>query len=277
MHVNIALVQMDSGELRHENLTKALRMIDLSADQGAEMVFLPENFDQISSENLTTEPIDGPTIRALQEKAKEKNIWLHAGSFCEWSPSGKPFNTSLVIDNQGQIQALYRKIHLFDVTLPDGKSCCESSRRSAGDQIVTVQTPWGKMGLAICYDLRFAELFRSLALQGASLMALPANFTSQTGEPHWELLLRARAVENGAFVIATGQTGTKSNFQAWGHSTVVDPWGKVIAQLNDQEDLLLANLDLSLIQKVREQLPCLQHRRLDLWPERDNKKEKTAD
>lgn len=259
--LRLALGQMDSGPDKEANLRQASDLIGQAGSQGVELLALPECVDQIGG-TLEPEKLDGPMVRRFCQTAAKNKLWLLVGSISEDSGCERPYNTSLLIDDQGQLRAAYRKIHLYDVTLADGTVSAESSRRTPGFERTCAATPWGKLGMAICYDLRFGELFGALARDGATLFSLPANFTAHTGKAHWEVLVRARAIENGAFVLAPGQVGQKASFKAWGHSLIVDPWGQILAQGDGTSvGLVNATLDLSAVTRARAQLPLQLHRR----------------
>jgi predicted amidohydrolase len=207
----------------------------------------------------------------LANRAREHGIYLHAGSILERVPGeAKTFNTTLVFDPAGEIIATYRKIHLFDVDLESDTSYRESATVGAGEEIVTFEMDGITMGLAICYDLRFPELFRILALRGAQAIILPAAFALATGKDHWETLIRARAIENGLFMIAPAQVGPHPpGLRCYGRSMVVDPWGLVIAQASDAPQVVHTELDFSLVERIRQQVPSLANRQPDRyrWPD----------
>ncbi len=270
MTLSAGLVQLDAGVNKQDNLEKAFRLIEEAAGAGAQLVALPETFHVRGSNQVkldAAEPIPGPLFERLGETAKRHEIYLLAGSYGERDEqSSRLYNTSLFFGPDGQVLAKYRKIHLFDVTVEGQFIAKESSRNQAGDKVVTVDTAFGRAGLSICYDLRFPELYRSLALKGAVVSFVPANFTRYTGKDHWEPLLRARAIENGMFVIAPAQIGgPEGEFQAYGRSLVVDPWGTVIACSPDVEGVTLARLDMGAVARIRKQLPSLEHRRPDAY------------
>lgn len=215
----VAVVQLDTGSDKAGNLERVSRYIDEAAERGARLISLPEvmNFIGEPGDGAEAEPIPGPTAELLMEKARRHRVHIHGGSFAELNPEGgRPFNTTVMIDAHGAIVARYRKLHTFDVTLPDGTVCRESARVHPGNEIVTAETELGRLGFAVCYDIRFPELFRLLALEGAQVLFTPANFTLPTGKDHWEPLLRARAIENGCYVVAAAQIGRKPRFvYAW--------------------------------------------------------------
>ena len=263
-----AAVQMVASDDKAVNLAEADRWVRQAALQGAKVVALPEVFIWRGSKKLehaNAEPVPGPTSDAMAVLAAELKIYLLAGSILEEiSGSEKAYNTSLLFDPQGNLLACYRKIHLFDVDLANGVSLRESATRAYGDAIAVGRGDLCTMGLSVCYDLRFPELYRGLAEQGAQIIFVPAAFTAYTGEAHWEPLLRARAIENQAYVIAPGQFGqSTSSFATHGHSMIIDPWGRILAELADGPGIVTAEIDLDYLAKVRAELPALKHRRLD--------------
>jgi deaminated glutathione amidase len=262
-----AAVQMLASSDKAANLDEARRWIRAAASKGARVVALPEVFiwrGNKGEEIKSAEPIPGPTSQELANLARELGIYLLGGSILEEvSGSEKAYNTSLLFGPQGNLLASYRKIHLFDVDLEQGVSVRESDTRAFGDTIVVAATELCPMGLTICYDIRFPELYRGLATQGAQLIFVPSAFTAYTGKAHWEPLLRARAIENQVYVIAPGQFGksTKS-FETHGHSMIVDPWGKILGELPDGPGIVMAEIDLDYLAKIRAELPALKHVRL---------------
>lgn len=262
--LHMGVVQMDSQGDKRENLKKMECFIRKAADKGCDMVAFPECSHYIGEDRkgAAEEIPGGETFQLLSRLARETGLWIHGGSIYEKGP--KPWNTSVVINPQGKLAAIYRKLHLFDVAIEKGPQVTESANIAKGEEIITLDTgALGHFGLAICYDLRFPELFRAMALKGANLLFLPANFTEKTGEAHWEILLRARAIENGCYVIAPGQTGKKKEFTAYGHSMILDPWGRVLAKADTKETLLSATLNLDLPKGIQEQTGTLKNRRTD--------------
>jgi len=265
--MKVALAQMRSTEDRAENLRQTETLILEGAASGADLVALPENFAWLRSEGVQipcAEPLDGPLVSRLSRLASENRIWLLAGSLPEAIPgSHKAYNTSVLFDRGGSVVGVYRKIHLFDANLPGASNLTESDAVEPGSEVVVVPTEFGPLGLSICYDLRFPELYRRQSLSGARLLAVPSAFTERTGRDHWEVLLRARAVENQCIVIAPAQWGRHSDRRAsWGHSLAVDPWGRIVAEKPEGTGLLLADLDLTEVDRVRAGLPALSHARL---------------
>lgn len=268
----VALLQTDPGPDKSSNLERTFALIDEAAEAGADWVALPETFHCRGPNELklaTAEPVPGPLTVALATAAKRHGIWLHAGSFNERTVDpAKTWNLSLLFDPEGNQVAEYRKIHLFDAVIDGQVKAQESVRNRPGDRVVTADTDLGTVGMTICYDLRFPELFRTLALQGAVATFVPSNFTVPTGRDHWEVLLRARAIENGTFVIAAatiGSGGPGGGFAAYGRSMVVDPWGTVVACAPDEVGITYARLDVERVRKVRAQIPTLHHLRPDVY------------
>jgi predicted amidohydrolase len=258
---------MTSGADKAQNLEVATRLIKKAAESGADFVGLPENFSWMGPEPEragNAETLEGATLARMAELARSLKITVLAGSVLETgAPGGRLFNTSTLFGPDGARIGLYRKIHLFDVEVGDGQTYRESAAVAPGTEVVVADAPLGKVGLSVCYDLRFPELYRQLAKNGAVLLTVPAAFTLMTGKDHWEVLLRARAIENQAYVIAPAQQGKHPKDRlTWGHAMVVDPWGLVTARASEGEGLAIAELDLEYLAKVRRTLPALQHRRL---------------
>jgi deaminated glutathione amidase len=262
--VRAAAVQLNSDEDKDRNLERAERLTRAAAADGADLVVLPEKFNVLGSHDAyraNAEPLDGPTVGWARETARELGIDLVAGSFVEARVGhDKLSNTSVHIGPDGEVRGVYRKIHMFDVTV-EGKEYRESASQEAGDEIVTSEADGARLGLTVCYDLRFPELYRILALKGARIITIPAAFTKVTGAAHWDTLVRARAIENQAFVVAADQIGTHPpDNESFGGSQIVDPWGEVLARADDEECFVAADLDLSSQDEVRESLPSLANR-----------------
>ena len=269
--MKIALVQMNSRSDKAANIAQARELTARAADlEGPDWVLLPELFDWLGgspadklreSETLP----DGPAYRMAQEMAAKHKIWVHAGSLLERVKSeNRVYNTSVAFDRSGREVARYRKIHLFDITAPDGAAYKESASFKPGREIVTYDCEGITVGCAICYDLRFPELFQALASRGAQLIALPAAFTLQTGKDHWEVLCRARAIETETYFAACGQTGAfvsdgEKRF-TYGNSLVADPWGHVVAKASDGIGFIATRIDPALIARVRSQIPVAEHK-----------------
>jgi predicted amidohydrolase len=261
-----AAVQTSSGEDKSRNLRTAFALVEQAAAAGAQLIALPEMFafyGRPAQILAAAEEIPGPTSQALCDLARRLAVTLVAGSLCERSTQpAKGYNTSLIIGPDGTVLAQYRKRHLFDVQMAGQVSCRESSWLLAGEKICATSTDCGRIGLAICYDLRFPELFRELVDAGCELFCIPSAFTLATGRDHWEVLLRARAIENQAYVIAPNQFGQHTpGLTTYGHSMIIDPWGTVLATAADGEGVIMAEIDLARVVAVREQLPALVHRR----------------
>jgi deaminated glutathione amidase len=267
-----AVVQLNSTNDKARNLAAAERLVRAAAADGAGLVALPEKWNLLAGgEELVAgaEPLDGPSLSAARGWAGALGIHLLAGSVSERGPEGKAFNTSVLIGPTGEDLAVYRKIHMFDVDV-GGVAYRESDHEEPGEEIVTAPLGDTMIGLSVCYDLRFPELFRILAVRGARLLTVPSAFTLATGRDHWEVLLRARAIENQAFVIAPNQVGeAPPHFCSNGRSMIVDPWGVVLATAADEECFAAAELDFSAQDRVRESLPSLANRRprAYAWPQ----------
>ena len=267
--MKVGLVQLNSQRDKEANLAAAADAIATLATGGADLIVLPEMFNHRWTDEANVkqaEPIPGPSTTWAGAQAREHGVNLHLGSLIE-RRSGALYNTSVLFDRRGRVAARYSKIHLFDVCLPDGTVYRESGVVAAGDSVVTVDCEGVRLGLSICYDLRFPELFRALALRGAHLLVVPAAFTTPTGISHWEPLLRTRAIENGCYVAASGQWGPSAAGKApcYGHSMVVDPWGVVIAECGEGVTTVLAEIDLEHLRAVRSRMPLLEHRRPELF------------
>ena len=261
-----AVCQIRTTDDRARNLTTATELVRRAAGRGADAVCLPEMWPYIGPDVDTVagaEDLDGPSMSAMQSLAQELGVWLFPGSFAERSDHpGFVHNTATVIDSDGAVRAVYRKLHLFDVAIPGGATFTESDSVVAGEEAVVVDTPFGRVGLSICYDLRFPELYQRLRDAGAEVVLAPAAFTALTGKDHWELLIRARAVENQVYVVAPEQWGVHNAARrSHGHSLIVDPWGHIVAQASEQEGIALGLLDPEFLARVRRQLPCHGHKR----------------
>ena len=265
--MDVAAVQMNSAEDKRANLADATRLVQQAAADGAHLVVLPELFNCIGRFETVlneAEPIPGPTSQAMGALAARLGITLCAGSICQQSRvPDKGYNTSLLFGPDGQLLARYRKIHLFDVDLPSRVTVCESRFMLSGDEIVSTETSLAHLGQATCYDLRFPELFRALSERGAELVLIPAAFTHVTGRDHWEVLLRARAIENQVFVIAPNQCGRHApGLVSYGRSAIIDPWGRLLAVADEETpQVIFARLERALLLEVRRDLPALSHRR----------------
>ncbi len=264
--MRVAAIQLSSNADRERNLAVAGELVAEAAARGARLVVLPEVFNRRGSKEIQLqhqESLDGPTGAWMVETARTHKVWLLGGSFMERRQEHAPrgSNSSLLFGPDGFRVAHYRKVHLFDVEV-HGVSTRESDAMVAGEQAVLASVDGVKLGMTICYDLRFPELYRSLTLAGARVIAVPAAFTERTGRDHWEVLLRARAIENQVFIIAPNQLGPAEGTQTcYGRTLIIDPWGIVLAQAPDRECCILADLDFVAQDAVRAGLPCLEHRR----------------
>lgn len=265
MKLLAAAVQMLASSDKEANLREAETRLRHAQAQGAKLVVLPEVFNWRGplKQMTAAEPIPGPTSNLMANLARELGIYLLAGSILEFVADGnKAYNTSLFFNPQGTLLAKYRKIHLFDVDVTDGVAVLESEARLAGGEVVVAETEFCPVGLTICYDLRFPELYRRLVERGAQIIFVPSAFTSFTGQAHWEPLLRARAIENQVYIIAPDQVGhTPNSIPSYGHSMIVDPWGRILAEASDGPDVICAEIDLAYLAKVRSELPALSHRK----------------
>ena len=270
--MRVGVVQLCSSEDLAANLESASELLAIAVDRGAELVCLPENFAFMRREGTPfasaqdgAQDFDREIFGSLRELASTHAIWLLGGTFPESIPGdSRVYNTSLLLTPEGEVAARYRKIHLFDVELGDGGgSFRESDTFAPGSEVVVAETPFGGIGLSICYDLRFPELYREMATRGTRFIAVPSAFTPQTGKDHWEVLLRARAIENQAFVLAPAQCGRHSPDRAsYGRSLIIDPWGLVLAQAGDRPTAIVADCDLGELERVRDAIPALRNRRL---------------
>jgi predicted amidohydrolase len=263
----VAAAQMTSTADRRRNLETSVRLVHEAADLGAKLVGLPENFSFMGREEdriAGAETVDGPTLSALREVARRREIHVIAGSIPEKiDVPGKTANTSVLIAEDGSIAAVYRKIHLFDVAIPDGARYAESQTVEPGDTPVVARSALGNIGLTVCYDLRFPELYRHLTASGAEILSIPSAFTLFTGKDHWEVLLRARAIENLAYVLAPAQVGRHSPSRVtFGNAMVVDPWGVVLARCPDGEGVCVGPVKRERLEQVRREMPALSHRKL---------------
>jgi predicted amidohydrolase len=266
----VAAVQMASGPNVKANLLETQRQIAEAAEQGAKLVVLPENFALMGmseTEKVGIREADGtgPIQDFLARQARRHRLWLVGGTVpLQANSPNKVRAAALLYDDQGKLAGRYDKMHLFDVELLDsGERYTESETIEAGEQLTVVDTPIGRLGLAVCYDLRFPEMFRRLADQSAQILAVPAAFTAMTGRAHWETLLRARAIENLCYVIAAAQGGFHANGrETYGHSMIVDPWGSILAQLESESGVVSAEIDLDQQARIRRHFPALDHRRV---------------
>ncbi|NUP10315.1 MAG: carbon-nitrogen hydrolase family protein [Polyangiaceae bacterium] len=271
--LTVASIQLSSQDAVDQNLDAAFGLVRRATARGAQLVVLPENFAFMGPEHdkraiaeavqATATDADGPIVSTLRNMARDTGAHVIAGGMPEQSGDPeRPYNTSVVVDPSGRVVATYRKIHLFDVEVGDGHVYRESASTSAGDRAVVADVRGAGIGLTVCYDLRFPELFRRLSDRGAVVATVPAAFTLMTGKDHWHVLLRARAIESQMFVVAAAQCGNHPRGrQTYGKSCIIDPWGDVVAQASDGPGFVVCTLDLGRVDAVRRTLPSLQHRR----------------
>jgi predicted amidohydrolase len=268
MTLRIAAVQLNSQDELGPNLERSRALVAAAARAGARVVLLPENFAYVGPEEgkrrLAEDLAEaGPIVRSLGAWAREHDVWLIAGGLPEKSgDADRPFNTCALFAPTGEIRARYRKIHLFDVDLRDGIDYRESAATTPGSEPVVADVEGVRLGLSVCYDLRFPELYRALGALGAQAVVVPAAFTLVTGKDHWHVLLRARAIENQCYVVAAAQWGKHGKRVTYGKSCVVDPWGEIVAQVSEGEGFACAELDVGYLESVRARLPALRHKRL---------------
>jgi deaminated glutathione amidase len=263
----VGLIQMRSGRVPKDNLDSATKLIGEAKRAGADYVLTPEmtNIMENKRERLfaaIVEEENDPSLAAFRDLARSLAIYVHVGSLAIKVSPDKAANRSFLVNPQGEIVARYDKIHMFDVNLADGESYRESENFRSGEIAVLTDLPWGRLGLTVCYDLRFPALYRALAEAGGSFLAVPSAFTQITGEAHWHVLLRARAIENGSFVFAAAQGGKHENGrETFGHSLIVDPWGRVLAEGSAEPGIVFADIDPAEVASARARIPSLQHGR----------------
>jgi len=262
-----AMIQMRSGLKPAVNIDDAVRLIGEAKSAGADYVLTPEMTNILAAKReqlfaaIVEEERDS-SLATLRELARKLGIYVHIGSLAIKLSNERAANRSFLIDPKGEISARYDKIHMFDVDLADGESYRESRNYRPGELAVLADLPWGRLGLTVCYDLRFPALYRALAEAGAIMLAIPSAFTRQTGEAHWHVLMRSRAIENGCFVFAAAQGGMHENGrETYGHSLVVDPWGRIIAEGGIEPGIIMAEIDPAEVAKARARIPSLQHGR----------------
>jgi predicted amidohydrolase len=266
----VAAIQMNSQDNKEKNIQTAENLIDIAAGKGAKLAVLPEMFNFLGpgeQRPVEAEEIPGPTIQRMMDKAVKNQMFIIAGSILEKGPTPeKVYNTSVFISPEGQMIARYRKIHLFDIVVEGLPPYQESASVAPGEEIITAETSFATVGLTICYDLRFPELYCALSNRGSQIISIPAAFTLHTGLAHWEVLVRARAIENLSYVIAAAQVGSHPvNRECYGNSMIVDPWGTVVARAPSMESVAIADIDLDYLDKVRKNLPSLTHRRAGIY------------
>ena len=263
--LRVALVQLNCSDNEAANLDRAEALFGQAVTDGADLIAFPENMAAIwpgQHSVEAAEQLEGPRVSRIRGWAKRAGRWLLAGSVPIRSRDpNRIYNTSLLIDSDGELRGVYRKIHLFDVAVGN-RQFLESDRVKAGDEIVVVPTPWGNLGMTVCYDLRFPELYVELVQRGADIIAVPSAFTYDTGKAHWSTLVRARALDTQCFVLAPNQVGPHGDGRhSWGSSMIVDPWGTILSERDDGEGLVATDLDLSLLKRTRERMPIQQHRK----------------
>lgn len=267
--LSVAICQMKVQNNKDENLKKAGEMIRTSAANHAELIVLPEVFNSPYQSDLFplyAEPYPGPSTLFLSQMARENKVCIVGGSIIEKDREGRLYNSCFVFDPEGRLIGKHRKMHLFDVNIPDKISFFESNTLTPGDTISLVKFKSVTFGLLICYDIRFPELSRSLVLEGADVIIVPAAFNMTSGPLFWELMMRARAVDQQVHVLAAAPArNMEATYHAWGHSLVVNPWGEIVCQADETEQILYANIDLSVNEQVRREVPVLQHRRSDIY------------
>lgn len=264
--MRIAAIQMSSSSNIRENAAKAREFLHIALEKGANVVAFPEIFllatQKVGDELALAQTLRGVWVQTLQEWAAEEETWIVAGTLPMKTAGGKKTeNTTLVLNPHGEITSRYRKIHLFDAKLASGKSIRESANTKAGSKAVTLRTPYGRWGLSICYDLRFPELYRALSDRGAEVLFAPSAFTVESGKAHWDVLTRARAIENLSYLVAPAQWGEVAGVPRYGHTRIVDPWGRVLAERPEGEGVVWADIDLEALQALRKRFPALSHRR----------------
>jgi predicted amidohydrolase len=269
----IALYQARTGIDPAANARDLVAAVEEAARGGAAMLFTPEMSGLLDADRQRGAPhlraeAEDEVLAAVRDAATRAGIWVHLGSLALKREEGKLANRGFVIDGRGEIRATYDKLHLFDVDLPTGESWRESASYAPGERTAVVETPVGPLGLSICYDLRFPDLYRALTDAGAKIIAIPAAFTVPTGQAHWHVLMRARAIEAGIFVIAAAQSGRHEDGRAtYGHSLVVDPWGEILLDMGDEKGIGFADIEMERVDEVRMRLPAIRHRRSIPQPE----------
>jgi deaminated glutathione amidase len=262
-----AMIQMRSGLTPAANIDDAVRLIGEAKSAGADYVLTPEMTNILAAKReqlfaAVVEEEKDAALATMRELARKLGLYVHVGSLAIKISNDRAANRSFLIDPKGEIAARYDKIHMFDVDLADGESYRESRNYRPGELAVLADLPWGRLGLTVCYDLRFPALYRALAEAGATMLAIPSAFTKQTGEAHWHVLMRSRAIENGSFVFAAAQGGKHENSrETYGHSLVVDPWGRIIAEGGTEPGIVMAEINLAEVAKARSRIPSLQHGR----------------
>lgn len=265
----LAVIQLDTTDDMDDNFRRIEKLVKEAASKGAKLVALPENSNYMQPNRETRpvpEPIPGISTNFYGSLAKKYNVWFHGGTIKEVSGTERGYNTSVLFNPEGEIVETYRKIHLFDIVLEGKPPILESARNMPGNRIVNVQTELGNFGLSVCYDIRFAEMYRIMALNGAEVIFTPANFTTPTGIDHWEPILKTRAIENGCYIIAAAQIGLKMGIgNSFGRSMIIDPWGTVLAKAPNRECVIIAEIDTDNVKKMQNNIPSIGNRREDVY------------
>jgi len=261
-----ACIQNSASDDFQDSLDQALTLSTSAIDKGADFIVLPEFFScySILDDGLHLSPFaeqEHPALPAFSDLAQNTGTWILLGSLAVTAPTGKIYNRSYLISDQGNIQARYEKIHMFDVNLSSGEVYKESDSCEAGENAITTPLPWLTLGMSICYDVRFPALYRTLAQNGAGLITVPAAFTKTTGMDHWHILLRARAIENGCYIVAPCQSGRHGKAETYGHSLIIDPWGKVLSDGGEEAGFITTEINPANVTKARNKIPSLQHDR----------------
>ncbi len=266
MKFNIACIQNCATDNLDQTIQDCEILSREAYDAGADLICLPEFFSflNLNEEGLDVAPFresEHPTLAAFQELSLKLQVWILLGSIAIYDSQGKKRNRSILLNPRGEIEVRYDKIHMFDVNLPNGEVYRESDVFSPGNKAVTASLPWGELGLTVCYDLRFPHLYRSLAHAGADVISVPAAFTRTTGKAHWHVMLRSRAIETGAYVVAPCQYGDHGRAKTYGHSLIIDPWGKILADGGEDRGYIIAEVDMEEVKNARRMIPALEHDR----------------
>ena len=266
MKFNIACIQNCATDNLDQTIQDCEILSREAYDAGADLICLPEFFSflNLNEEGLDVAPFresEHPTLAAFRELSLKLQVWILLGSIAIYDSQGEKRNRSILLNPEGKIEARYDKIHMFDVNLPNGEVYRESDVFSPGNKAVTASLPWGELGLTVCYDLRFPHLYRSLAHAGADVISVPAAFTRTTGQAHWHVMLRSRAIETGAYVVAPCQYGDHGRARTYGHSLIIDPWGRILADGGEDRGYIIAEVDMEEVKNARRMIPALEHDR----------------
>ena len=266
MKFNIACIQNCATDNLDQTIQDCEILSREAYDAGADLICLPEFFSflNLNEEGLDVAPFresEHPTLASFQELSLKLQVWILLGSIAIYDSQGKKRNRSILLNPRGEIEVRYDKIHMFDVNLPNGEVYRESDVFSPGNKAVTASLPWGELGLTVCYDLRFPHLYRSLAHAGADVISVPAAFTRTTGQAHWHVMLRSRAIETGAYVVAPCQYGDHGRAKTYGHSLIIDPWGRILADGGEDRGYIIAEVDVEEVKNARRMIPALEHDR----------------